>query len=114
MNSMRSTFRSDEETKSTRNEDHNTYSVLRSRTEEEKQRRRREWQRQQERERQHEKLKQQKILEYEKKRAQSLRYTDDKPLRHSRSKSSSESPPHIPYRDRSTSTASKSGSLHEK
>ncbi|KAL6264393.1 hypothetical protein P5V15_004502 [Pogonomyrmex californicus] len=114
MNPMRSTtFRGDEESRSTHNED-NTYSILRSRTEEEKQRRRREWQRQQERERQHEKLKQQKILEYERKRALALKYAEEKSSRHSRSKSGSESPSHLRYRDRSTSTASKSGSLHEK
>nr|BDE68830.1 transformer female isoform [Vollenhovia emeryi] len=116
MNSMRTTtFRGNEESsRSTRNEDHNSYSVLRSRTEEEKQRRRREWQRQQERERQHEKLKQQKILEYERKRAQALKYGEDKSSRHSRSKSSSGSSSHLQYRGRSASTASKSGSLHEK
>lgn len=115
MHPLRSTtFKGDEESRSTRNEDHNTYSVLRSRTEEEKQRRRREWQRQQERERQHEKLKQQKILEYERKRAQDLKYAKEKSSCHSRSKSSSESPSHHRYRDRSTSITSKSGSLHEK
>ncbi|XP_077265958.1 uncharacterized protein LOC143899503 [Temnothorax americanus] len=115
MNPIRSTtFRGDEKSRSTRSEDHNTYSVLRSRTEDEKQRRRREWQRQQERERQHEKLKQQKILEYERKRAQALKYAEGKSSRHSRSKSGSESPSHLRYRGRSTSTASKSGSLHEK
>ncbi|XP_018406044.1 PREDICTED: U1 small nuclear ribonucleoprotein 70 kDa-like [Cyphomyrmex costatus] len=115
MNPIRSTtFRGGEESRSTRNEDNNTYAVLRSRTEEEKQRRRREWQRQQERERQHEKLKQQKILEYERKRAQALKYTEEKSSRHSQSKSGSESPTHVQYRGRSASTASKSGSLHEK
>jgi len=91
MNPIRSTtFRSTEESRSTRNEDHDTYSVLRSRTEEEKQRRGREWQVQQERERQHEKLKQQKIAEYEKKREQALKYADEKSLHHSRSKTDSE------------------------
>ncbi|XP_018378485.1 PREDICTED: serine/threonine-protein kinase fray2-like isoform X3 [Trachymyrmex cornetzi] len=114
MNPMRSTtFRSGEESRSTRNEDHNTFTVLRSRTEEEEQRRRREWQRQQERERQHEKLKQQKILEYERNRAQALKYAEEITSHHSQSKSGSESPSHVRYRDRSTSTASKSGSLHE-
>ncbi|XP_018045753.1 PREDICTED: zinc finger CCCH domain-containing protein 13-like isoform X1 [Atta colombica] len=136
MNPMRlTTFRS-EESRSTRNEDHNIFTVLRSRTEEKKQRRRREWQRQQERERQHEKLKQQKILEYERKRAQALKkYAEEKSSRHSQSKSDSESPLHgryrgrskstasksdngspsyVRYRGRSTSTASKSDNLHEK
>ncbi|KYN39725.1 hypothetical protein ALC56_05885 [Trachymyrmex septentrionalis] len=115
MNPMRSTtVQSSEESRSTRNEDHNTFAVLHSRTEEEKQRRRRKWQRQQKRERQHEKLKEQKILEYERKHAQALKYAKKKSSRHSQSKSDSESPSHVPYRGRSTSTASKSGSLHEK
>ncbi|XP_011687030.1 PREDICTED: uncharacterized protein DDB_G0287625-like [Wasmannia auropunctata] len=108
------TFRGDEESRLTRNEDHNTYSVLRSRTEEEKQRRKRQWQRQQDREIQHEKLKQRKIEEYERKRAQALKYAEEKSSRHSRSKSGSESPARHRYRGRSTSTASQSSSLREK
>ncbi|XP_024879340.1 uncharacterized protein LOC112459468 [Temnothorax curvispinosus] len=115
MNSIRSTtFRGNEESRSIRNEDHNSYSVLRSKTEDEKWRRRREWQRQQERERPYKILKQQKILEYERKRAQALKYAEGKFSRHSRSKSGSESPSHLRYRGRPTSTASKSDSLHEK
>jgi len=113
MNPIPSTnFRSTEESRSTRNEDHDTYSVLRSRMEEEKQRRRREWQRQQERERQHEIFKQQKIAEYERKRAQALKYAEEKSSHHSRSKSGNEPPSHL--RTRSTSTSSESDNLHEK
>nr|BAO48217.1 feminizer [Camponotus japonicus] len=102
-----------EESRSARNEDHDSHSILRSRTEEERLRRRREWQRQQERERQHEKLKRQRILEYEKKRAQALRYTEPKSVHHSRSKSSSKSPQYR-RRGRSSTSASKSGTLFEK
>ncbi|KAL6264394.1 hypothetical protein P5V15_004503 [Pogonomyrmex californicus] len=112
MNPMRSTiFRRDEESRSMHNED-DTYSILK--TEEEKQRRRREWQRQQEREKyEYEKLKQ-KILEYERKRALALKYAEEKSSHHSRSKSGSESPSYLRYKDGSILTASKSDSLHEK
>lgn len=60
----------------TQNEDQDAHSISRSKTENKEeriQRRRHEWERQQELEKQHEKLKQQKILEYERKRAQTLR-----------------------------------------
>ncbi|EFN74340.1 hypothetical protein EAG_13298 [Camponotus floridanus] len=114
MNPTRPTnVRRHEESRSARNEDHDSHSILRSRTEEERLRRRREWQRQQERERQHEKLKQQKILEYERKRAQALGYAEPKSVHHSRSKSSSKSPQYR-HRGRSSTSASKSGTLFEK
>lgn len=113
MNPTRPTNVRHEESRSARNEDHDSHSILRSRTEEERLRRRREWQRQQERERQHEKLKQQKILEYERKRAQALGYAEPKSVHHSRSKSSSKSPQYR-HRGRSSTSASKSGTLFEK
>jgi len=92
------------------NHDFHSYSVLPSRTKDEKRRCRRDWQIQQERERQHEELKQRKILECELKQA--LKYAQGKSSHHNRSKSASESPSYL--RSRIISTASKSRNLHEK
>jgi len=102
------------ESRLTHNEDHefHSYSILSPRTEEEWRRIRREWQVQQERERQLEELEQQTILEYERERAQPSKYAEGKSSHHNRSKSGSESNSYL--RSRFTSTASKSGNLHEK
>ncbi|KAK2581024.1 hypothetical protein KPH14_006073 [Odynerus spinipes] len=68
-------------------------SLPHSRSEEERRRRRQEWLMQQEREREHERLKRQKILEYELKRAreQGARHISGRSADHSRSKSKSRS-----------------------
>ncbi|KAM0733139.1 hypothetical protein ACS0PU_012688 [Formica fusca] len=89
MNPIQSTnVQRHEESRSARNEDRNADSISYSRTEEEKQRHRHEWQRQQEQERYHERLKQQKILEYKRGLAQALGYVEPESLDRSRSKSS--------------------------
>ncbi|XP_025267637.1 uncharacterized protein DDB_G0284459 isoform X2 [Camponotus floridanus] len=103
-----------EETRSARNEDYDSHSNLRSRTEEEILKCRHEWQQNEERERQHEKLKQQKILEYETQCAQALGYAESKSLNHNQSKSRSKSPSQDQHKGRSMTRVAQSDMLFEK
>ncbi|XP_032689083.1 uncharacterized protein LOC116852643 isoform X2 [Odontomachus brunneus] len=111
MNPTRSTNLRRGEESSTRNE--NDRLIVKLRNEDEKLRRRREWMRQQELERQHEKLKQQMILNYERKRAETMK-SKRTSSHHSRSKSSSKSPSYDRHRERSSSRLSKSETLFKK
>jgi len=105
------------DSRSAPNGDHDSHSILRSRTEEEGLRRRLEWQRKQQLlqlQQQFQKFLQQKILEHQRKCAQVLGYAEPKSLNHSQSKSRSKSPSQDQHKGRSLTSASKSGTLFEK
>lgn len=117
MNPTRSmSSRRNDESRSILSEGHNAQLKVRSRTEEEKQRRREEWKHEQEMRRQHERLKRKKIEEYEKERAlkQALKMKGTS-LHRCRSRSGSKSPTsyHL-HRRRSLSSISKSDIIFER
>lgn len=96
------------------NEGRNANLKVRSRNEEEKQRRREEWKHEQELRRQHERLKQKKIDEYERERAQKLSIKiKETSLHHRMSKSSSKSPPFYHWHTR-RSSISKPDTMYER